>query len=278
MDGVIIVLWGAGELSMEASVEIAGTPFLLRSDDIYLEAIGSVFEPDMIALFRCFAKGTVLDIGANIGCTALAFSSMAATVHAFEPSPTTYELLRLNTAVAPNVIPHNYGLGAKNGSFELTFAPNNRSGGYISDKLKASVGHTVERIALRKLDRMVRSLKLRAVDFIKIDVEGFEGSVIKGGARTIRRFKPVVALELNHWCLNAFQRTSVPDFLDTLRSVFPILYAVHGNTYQNLYDTDESYTVMHRHIVMMKYPTIVGAFHRHQLDVFEKSFIHAPAA
>jgi FkbM family methyltransferase len=261
---------------METSVEIAGAHYLLRSDDTYLAAVGDVFEPDMIALFRCFATGTVLDVGANIGCTALALSSMAATVHAFEPSPTTFEFLCANTSVASNIAPHNYGLGAKNGAFDLTFAPNNRSGGFVSDKLTASDGHTVERIVVRKLDRMVRSLKLRAVDFIKIDVEGFEGNVIKGGAKTIRRFKPVVALELNHWCLNAFQRTSVPDFLDALRSVFPILYAVHGNTYQDLYDADESYTVMHRHIVMMKYPTIIGAFHGDQLEAFKKVFVHAP--
>jgi len=263
---------------MEATVEIAGTPYLLRSDDIYLDSVGAVFEPDMVALFRCFAKGTVLDVGANIGCTALAFSSMAATVHAFEPSPTTFDLLCSNTAVALNVTPHNYGLGAKNGSFELTFAPNNRSGGYVSDQLKASDGHTVERIVVKKLDDMVRPLNLGAVDFIKIDVEGFEGSVIKGAAKTIRKFKPVVALELNHWCLNAFQRTSVPDFLDALRSVFPILYAVDGHTYQNLHDSDESYTVMHRHIVMMRYPTIVGAFHRNQMEAFEREFSHVPVA
>jgi FkbM family methyltransferase len=264
------------EFVMEATVEIAGTPYVLQSDDTYLEAVGAVFEPEMVDLFRCFAKGTILDIGANIGCTALAFSSMAETVHAFEPSPSTFALLVSNTAVAPNVIPHNYGLGAKNGSFELTFAPNNRSGGYVSDRMKASEGHTVERIVVKKLDRMLRSLSLRSVDFVKIDVEGFEASVIKGAAKMLKKFKPVVAMELNHWCLNAFQRTSVPDFLDVMRAAFPILYAVHDDTYQNLHDPDESYTVMHRHIVMMKYPTIVGAFHPHQMQTFKSKFRHEP--
>jgi hypothetical protein len=110
------------ETSVEATVEIAGRPYLLRSDDTYLEAVGPVFEPEMVSLFRCFAKGTILDIGANIGCTALAFSSMAEIAHAFEPSPTTFALLSSNTAVASNVILHNYGLGERNGSFELTFA------------------------------------------------------------------------------------------------------------------------------------------------------------
>lgn len=262
---------------METTVEIAGKPYRLRSDDIYLESVGPVFEPDTVALFRCFAKGTVLDIGANIGCTALALSEMADRVHAFEPSPSTYAILRENTAVAPNVIAHNYGLGLKAGNFELTFQPNNRSGGFVSNQLTASKGHTVEKIIVKKLDKMIRPLQLSTVDFIKIDVEGFEGNVIKGAKKVLKKFKPVVALELNHWCLNAFQRTSVPDFLDSLRAVFPILYAVHDSTYQNLHDTDESYIVMHRHIIMMKYLTIVGAFHRDQVEVFERNFTHTAA-
>jgi FkbM family methyltransferase len=264
------------EFVMESTVEIAGKPYLLQSDDTYLDSVGAVFEPEMVALFRCFARGTILDIGANIGCTALAFSSMAETVHAFEPSPSTYALLATNTAVAPNVVTHNYGLGAKNGSFELTFAPNNRSGGYVSDQMKASEGHTVEKIVVKKLDGMLRSLNLRSVDFVKIDVEGFEASVIKGAAKMLKKYKPAVAMELNHWCLNAFQRTSVPDFLDAMRAVFPVLYAVHGDTYQDLHDPNESYTVMHRHIVMMKYPTIVGAFSHEQMRSFEVAFRHEP--
>ncbi|WNL45632.1 FkbM family methyltransferase [Dyella sp. BiH032] len=263
---------------MEANVEIAGKSFTLQSDDAYLEAVGPVFEPEMVALFRCFAQGTVLDIGANIGCTALALSSMADVVHAFEPSPSTFRLLRTNTSVAPNIVLHNYGLGAEKGAFELTFAPNNRSGGYVSNQLRASEGHTVESIAIDELDNVAGLLNLDAIDFIKIDVEGFEGSVIKGGTRTLKKFRPVVALELNHWCLNAFQRITVPDFLDSLRATFPILYAVHDDTYQDLHDSDESYIVMHRHIVMMKYPTLVGAFHPNQMARFHEHFRHEAVA
>ncbi|MGF6493635.1 FkbM family methyltransferase [Luteibacter sp. 621] len=259
---------------MEATVDIAGRRFQLTSDDDYLKSVGSEFEPDMIRLFRCFAKGTVLDIGANIGCTALAFSGMADIVHAFEPSPSTFRLMTTNTSVVQNVQHHNFGLGEAPGSFELTFSPTNRSGGFVSNQTKASAGHTVEQIEIRTLDDVAPTLGVDKIDFIKIDVEGFEGSVLRGAARTLATSQPVVALELNHWCLNAFQRTSVPDFLDYLRGVFPRLYAVQGNTYLDLHDPNESYAVMYLHILQMKYCTLVGAFDDSQLRTFHKDYVH----
>ncbi len=257
---------------MEAVVDIAGTAYTLRSDDTYLEAVGAVFEPDMVSLFRCFAKGTVLDIGANIGCTALAFSGMASEVHAFEPSPSTFSILADNTAKAGNVRRYNIGLGESEGSFELTFSPGNRSGGFVSNHTQASAGHTVESIKIRRLDDVCDQVAIESVDFIKIDVEGFEGSVLRGAPLTLSRFKPAVALELNHWCLNAFQRTSVPDFLDFLRSIFPKLYAVHAGTYLDLHDPNESYAVMYLHILQMKYATIVGFFDEAQGSAFYANY------
>lgn len=201
-------------------------------------------------------------------------SQLADQVYAFEPSPSTYALLRKNVDAATNVFTHNIGIGDAQGESELTFAPNNRSGGFVSDKTSASTGHVVEKISIDTLDDTVRRLKLKGVDFIKIDVEGFEAHVIKGAQETLSSYRPVVALELNHWCLNAFQRTSVPEFFDYLRSVFPILYAIQGDGYMDLHDPSESYIVMYWHILHMKYLTLVGAFHDGDLEKFNMAYIH----
>lgn len=259
---------------MKAKVDIGGTEYTIESDDDYLAKMGPTFEPETVRLFQTLASGTVLDIGANIGCTALLFSHLADQVHAFEPSPSTYELLRKNVGVATNVFTHNVGIGDVPGESELTFARNNRSGGFVSDKTSASTGHVIEKIFIHTLDDTVQRLKLTDVDFIKIDVEGFEGHVIKGAQKTLSSYRPVVALELNHWCLNAFQRTSVPEFFDYLRSVFPLLYAVQGNGYMDLHDPSESYIVMYWHILHMKYLTLVGAFHDGELEKFNLAYVH----
>lgn len=258
---------------METTVDIGGTKYLLTSDDDYLARVGSVFEPEMVNLFQTLARGTVLDIGANIGCTALLFSKLADVVHAFEPSPTTYRLLQRNTCDADNVVTHNIGLGEMPGESELTFAANNRSGGFVSDKTKASSGHTVEKIVIDTLNNTISKLALKNIDFIKIDVEGFEANVIKGGREVLAHHRPAVVLEMNHWCLNAFQRTSIPDFLDYLRSVFPFLYAIQDNRFMNLHNTSESYIVMYHHILNMKYNNLVGVFLKDQLELFQRRFI-----
>ena len=278
--------------------KINGKPYSISSDDDYLDHVEGEFEPEMVSLFKSLIQptDTVLDIGANIGCTSLLFGDLARKVYSFEPSPTTHRWLVQNVQMAKlnNVEPINLGLGKEAGTFELTFAPNNRSGGFVSNLTNASEGHQVEQITIAKGDDFIREHQIAKVDFIKIDVEGFEQSVIEGLAETIAREQPIVALELNHWCLNAFQRTSVPDFFDFLRSVFPYLYAVDmrytsnlrdrlqrellpflydKKDVKNLHDQNAAYHVMYRHILHgSSYPTLVGAFKPKQLSALSSMF------
>lgn len=248
----------------EAQIRIGQGIYSMASDDDYLLALGPEFEPEMVHLFTALASGShcILDIGANIGCTALLFGQLAETVYAFEPSPTTFGLLQRNLERAgmPHVHPRNIGLGLEAGEFPLTFSPANRSGGFVSNQTRASAGHVVEQIIIRPLDALSSSLSGGPIDFIKIDVEGFEGQVLRGATATLAQHRPVVVLELNHWCLNAFQRTSIPDFFDFLRSIFPVLYAVDGRNYLDLHRADESYVVMYHHILNKRFPNLVGAF------------------
>ena len=262
------------------SVEIAigAGKYVMSSDDEYLSGLGQRFEPQTVRLLSTLfsPESVVLDIGANIGCTSILFGQRARRVVAFEPSPSTFAFLRTNVTRSglANVELRNHALGATPGRSQLTFAETNRAGGFVSPGTPTSVGHVTEEISVMRLDDVVASLSLDAIDLIKIDVEGFELSVLEGGRATIGRFQPIVALELNHWCLNAFQRTSVPDFLDYLRSVFPILYAIQAHNYQDLHDASESYIVMYRHILQSQYATLVGAFDEEQMKQFHLMYAH----
>lgn len=265
-------------LSREVAVNIGGKNYTMASDDDYLKHLANGFEPDMVKLFRTVASHSevIMDIGANIGCTALLFGELSRQVYAFEPSQTTFAFLEQNILKSglKNIFPQNIGLGAEPGEYTLTFAPTNRSGGFVSNQTQACGGHTVEKIVIRQMDEVLRSLNLSTVDFIKIDVEGFEGQVLRGGVQTLSTHRPVVVLELNHWCLNAFQRTSIPDFFDFLRSMFPILLAVDGLNFLNLHDKDESYIIMYHHILHMRFPNIVAAFDESRLDRFRALYKH----
>jgi FkbM family methyltransferase len=271
---------GLSEAKTEARyviTDIGGKKYRIESDDQYLQHISGRFEPNMVELFDLLIKptDTVLDVGANIGCTSILFGERARKVFSFEPSPTTFKFLAKNiqTSGLTNVRLKNIGLGINGGTFELTFSADNRSGAFVSNKVQASAGHQVETIAIVNGDAFVQQAQIGAVNFIKIDVEGFERHVIEGLGQTIAAFKPVVVLELNHWCLNVFQRTSVPDFLDFLRGVFPYLYAVETNDIRNLHQVDDAYHVMYHHVVGgFKYPTIVGAYYPAQLEKVSARF------
>jgi hypothetical protein len=52
------------------------------------------------------------------------------------------------------------------------------------------------------------------VDYIKIDVEGFEKKVLLGGAKTIERSNPVIVIEQNHVVLEGDERYSAKAYLE----------------------------------------------------------------
>ena len=170
---------------MEKTINIGEKPYHLTSDDNYLDAMGDDFEPHMVQLFKSLVKpnDVVADVGANIGMTAILFSGLAKKVFAFEPSPSTFEILKTNLsrAQATNVEALNLGLGERSEKLTITFAKNNRSGGFISDKIKPVEGHVTETIQIESLDDFF-SQNVDPLNFIKIDVEGFEGNVIRGGS------------------------------------------------------------------------------------------------
>ena len=55
-----------------------------------------------------------------------------------------------------------------------------------------------EIIKLHQLDAVFHSLGLTRLDFIKIDIDGHEPAFIKGASETIRRYQPVLLMEVNH--------------------------------------------------------------------------------
>jgi len=141
---------------MEKQIKIGDKVYAISSDDSYLEAMGSDFEPHMVQLFRALIgpDDVVADIGANIGLTAILFSALAKQTYAFEPSPSTFRVLSANLARngVENVEAINLGLGNQGKTTTITFAQNNRSGGYVSDKIRPETGHVTEEIQIETLD------------------------------------------------------------------------------------------------------------------------------
>jgi len=146
-------------------------------------------------LKETFAAGTCLDVGANIGNHSLYFASFFAAVHSFEPHPAIFRLLDFNVDVIENIVAHNFGLGDTNGTFTLRENPTNLGNSTITGRGVDGPGDIEIRVEC--VDGL--NLDLESLCFVKIDVEGFEASVLRGAINTIRAHQPLLVLE-QHEC------------------------------------------------------------------------------
>lgn len=254
------------------TVEILGRRFLVNGDSDYLNTMGDRFEPETSFLLSslCSSDSHVLDIGANIGMTALALSQICVDgrVVALEPVPRTYELLtrNLSSAHVNNVAAFNFGAGSRAGSFTMQGAENNAAGAFVANQHTIhDAGHFSATVQIKRIDDAFGELELQRLDLVKIDVEGFELHVLEGAKETICRFKPRILLEMNHWCLNAFHRTSLPEFRDRLLKIFPFVYAVQFPTFLDFGDEHNVHHIYYRHLTQMQFMNIVAGFDREDL-------------
>lgn len=135
---------------------------------------------------------TILDIGANIGNHTVFFSKIAGAdkVFAFEPITDTYRQLVKNVEINnlnDRVKLFNTAVGEDIGKAEIESYNMINIG---ATHLKTSDDGSIDVIS-------IDSLKLdEHVDFVKIDVEGFEVGVIKGMTELLRRDHPILWIEI----------------------------------------------------------------------------------
>jgi hypothetical protein len=72
--------------------------------------------------------------------------------------------------------------------------------------------HPSHKVPVLKLDMF----DLKHVDYLKVDVEGFEKKVLLGATRTIERDNPLIVLEQNHAVLGGDQQYSAKEYLESI--------------------------------------------------------------
>lgn len=185
---------------------MAGTSYVVHFPaHQYLGLIGLgplEYEPVIAASFRKYigSGDTVVDIGANIGMHTVLASSLvgpSGTVIACEPDPQSLVLLSkcVITNRLSNVKVYGLAIGDHAGSVDLHV--DLRTARTTSLLPSAWSPDKQSRFPLRcgqsTLDRVTEALK--AVSLVKVDVEGAELAVLKGGQESIRRWRPVVLIE-----------------------------------------------------------------------------------
>jgi FkbM family methyltransferase len=145
-----------------------------------------------------------LDVGANIGLTAILLSLLCPQghVYAFEALPKNAAFLAKNLRIngIENCTVINCAVGAIPGHVEFT---DSGAGSHVvtSAHLDKVNRKTVSVPMITLDDFVLFEMKLARVDFVKMDVEGFEPSALAGGRAFIERYRPPILMEFNTWSL-----------------------------------------------------------------------------
>lgn len=178
-------------------VELLIDPSVDNGVELSLFETGT-YEKGTIQLLHKFLKpGSVfLDIGANIGLMSSIASKIVGAegkVLSVEANPKTIEILQHNLALnhAGNVSIFPFALGSEKGTATLFENWNVNRGGasLLSQDQQEGIDVPVE-----KLDDIFENDK---IDLIKIDVEGFELEVLKGGIELLKKQLPVLIIEVS---------------------------------------------------------------------------------
>lgn len=141
----------------------------------------------------------IFDIGTNVGEVLLNAARMTGPhgqVYGFEPDPLNLKRclrnISLNSFKNASVSPE--GLGQVVGKSRMVVAsPRNRGGNRISES-PAAESFTVK---ISTMDKFVEENLIEKLDLVKMDVEGFEHRVLKGGDLALKRFRPKMFLEID---------------------------------------------------------------------------------
>ena len=164
---------------------------------------------------------TILDVGAHIGWYTINIGKTfpKANIYCFEPVSDTYVYLKRNIGYnnINNVKAYNFGLYNENKEMEFYYFRRGSALASPVDLLERNSNKIHGQV--KTLDSLVENGVInRSIDFLKIDVEGCEFAVLRGGESVIRESKPMIMIELVELWARKF-RYSVNDvriFLETL--------------------------------------------------------------
>lgn len=187
-----------------------------------------VYEPEVYRAWNTLVGpgDVVIDVGANIGAHTLPLARLvgdAGKVYAFEP--TSFALAKLqgnmecNAELRPRIV-WEQAMLAESGNRQLPAAMfsswplsgdkpvHQRQCGHLEDTRGARV---------TSLDDFARENDLQKVDLIKLDVDGGEVMVLEGARDVIRRFHPMLVLELAPYIFEE-NESEFESLLELLRS------------------------------------------------------------
>jgi len=190
-------------------IEVNGYKLALVPNDEGIStelALFNVHEPLTTKILKTNLKtGMVcLDIGSNIGYYTLLESKIVGdqgNVIAIEPSPINFRYLQKNLQLqnTKNVEAYNFAAGNSDGKIRFFISnKSNRSRTIApSEVVSTSKNENIIEVPVKRLDIFLEEKGLNKLDFLRMDVEGFELNVYEGIRKTVRKFKPIIQIEVH---------------------------------------------------------------------------------
>lgn len=193
----------------------------LSEVDPYFRSISEGFERNFGAICEHVVEpdAVCVDVGANIGVKSLQLSRRAqrGRILAVEPAPKVHAVLLANLATnrAANVTPVQTAVGDREGSV-----------GFIDQSAYGHINATGPKVPLTTLEALMAQHGLTRLDFLKIDVEGFEFPILRHSIDLLRKHRTVTLFEFNSWCQIAHARSDPLAFIEWVVQSFPSVFAI----------------------------------------------------
>lgn len=110
--------------------------------------------------------------------------------HLFEPHPEFFAELKEKVGDRPNVYLNNYGLGDMPSIWPYSDFRQAFAGG------ECPPAEETRRLQVKTLDSYIKEHKIRRIDFLKVDVEGYDYKVFLGGQKALKLAKYI---QYEHW-------------------------------------------------------------------------------
>jgi FkbM family methyltransferase len=194
--------------------------------------VGGFYEKLELDVFERISNlsNTIIDVGANIGlyaCIAASRGPDSCTVVAFEPVPENLQYLRQNLEqnnLSARVVVEGKAIGESAGDIKIYLAEG--SIGTHSPSSENALGSTTYISApMVTLDEYAAEHLQRPVDVLKVDVEGYEGAVLRGASHMLRHNSPTLFAEFVPFHLENCGFSPV-DFLDIIFGIYDHVFLV----------------------------------------------------
>ena len=130
----------------------------------------------------------IFDVGANVGQSVQRFKQYFpdATVHSFEPSASTFQILLENVAHLDDVFPNNTGLGSRKQT-AIFFENSSHDMSSFLQPDRDGWGTVVSQreLTLTTLDEYCASKQIGHIDILKSDTQGFDLEVLNGARKML---------------------------------------------------------------------------------------------